>query len=945
MFAAFSNLKIFDPAMRNLQIVEASKYVNEPLPLKSSIYQNGSSVYSNLKNLVLKREISLHSIPSQNCGVLPEIQAYWFCSQQNTQNSSYDLNLCRYDLNSVEVLSNFTTSIRFVQTFKPIKGIFNAKIGKCLFIVTDGDAFIYGIENDTNNIINTDFSAKLTSYATCLEINKGSIFIGCEDGNVYQAIYKSIDILNYKFLNLYSPGSGIIKTITGIFKRKSSKILGISLGDRFLVALLSNKVEVYKINGYIYKVNSIKVENSYLSIQILEEDPLCFYCVDVNGVRDFYAEKKIFSLDPPIPLSFEPFGSKRHSWSTSSHLLATKHIHDKSLLVFSSFNENQLRNFCKSNSVENYELISIYQTIYAISLADSHLYILLANKLVIYSILNAKKFLLNCRTEEIYMIYKNYGEKEFMIKYFELLTENEDVTKLEGLCKNDNAKIYYLFIWIYKLISPIWKIDISCIHASSAHPDLSGKASECDFFTLAEQIIKKLKILRSKLGYNYQPACDFLDEFVQTYFYCSLLSDYGIPYSETFETILTKETDFKNATLKCLLDLFAFNQSIEPLIKTMQNSCPLYLPLEHINMQRGLQLIKNDDKDSLVKSLDYLSNARFDISVVQRFNSLKFYYGSVFLIRKYFNFNYETAVDLFKASVRCKAALEHALTDSRESFLYPLFEAVISNSELEESSCKCCDSKDRTIDLVKIEHPVFVTFLKDRQSKSDSSSEKIYNLYWKYLLYRNRKVEAVEALLSICQRSEVSLEQKAEFLQTALSISTGTHLNPEVKMRLKLYEIQQELMRRVPAMRTPNLLDYNTLFNDYTYNHPDLSLKVLDAVMCKDDKLYREIYQKLFSTKNVRDCILLIKDLSNKDISLVTSFLVESSPEDICNLLEQAGFSYEEIIQAIKSALHSTSKPETKIQLLKSLRKFSKFSEFKECEAFCERSFGIKIYK
>lgn len=922
-----SCLKILHPRMRHSSIIEASRYSNELLPLKSDIYRNGSSVYSNFKNLVLSKEVSIPKVCSEECGVLSEIHAVWWVVTEGLQ---FNLSIHRFDLGTTEMLSNFSTCVRFVKVFQPVRGIFNSKIQNCLLVVTESDAIIYGIESDTHSIINTDFSCKLCSRVTCVEINHGCIFLGCADGNVYQAIYKSIDLLNYKYLNLYSPGNTILKSITGIFRKRPQKIARISVGERYLVSL-SDRLEVFKIEGGMYRVSAIELEgHGYIGVQIVEEDPLLFWCVCTNGARDFFSTEKFFSLDPAV---VESSDGEKIVLSTPTRFLSIKKTYERSTLVLSSFNEDQLRNFSRARPVGNYEVVSIFQHVLSADLSDKSLYVLTEDRVIHFSILDSKKFLLNCRPQEIYMMFKNYGDVEFMVKYYELLTENEDTSKLEGLCKNESARNHALFVWIYTLIKPVWTVDLYSLKSSDPLVEPEVDVSVLD------GIVKKLRILRSRIGQGCESALEFIDEFIQTNFYASLLADYNITFSETFESILTKDTDFKKTTLKSLLDVFTLNQSIEPLIKTMQNNCPMYLPLDQINMQRGLQLIKKDDKDSLVRSLEYLTQTKFDPSVVAKFNEIGFFYGSVVLIKNSFDFDYESAVQLFRQSVRCKKALDLALGDTRESFLYPLFEAIMDLSEF--SPCVCCEAKEGMIDLVKIDNPLFVVFLKDNQGRN----EKVYNLYWKYLLYRDRKVEAIEALLNLSQRSGIPLEQKVDFLHTALSISTGTHLNAEVKLRLKLYDIQKELMTREPAMRTSQLLDANTLFNDYSYRHPDLSIKILDAINFRDEKVLRELYSKLFSGRSLRDCVIFLREIANKDLGLVIDLLVDKDCEDLCASLEQAGFQYEEIIQNVTNVLRGVTHPDIKVSLLKSLRRFSKFGEFKEWESYCEKTFGIRIYK
>ncbi|KAM0681059.1 hypothetical protein GINT2_000842 [Glugoides intestinalis] len=915
--------------MRNLPILEASRYASQLLPLKSDVYRNGSSFYSNFRTLLLNKESSIPKMSALKSGVLPEIQAFWYVTQNKLV---FTLHIFRYELNSLEVIPDFPSSICFVKAFKPTKGIFNSKIQHCLLVVTETDLIVYGVEADTHSIINTDFSAKLASKATCLGVKNGKIFIGCQNGNIYQAVCKSIDFLNYKYLSLYTPSTSLFKTLTFLFNKKKEPIFHISAGQRFLVAI-SSSIEVYNVEYGAYKLYDIPLDQTvkYTNVQIVEESPILFYCAQSSGKRDFYTTAFLFSKDPAVVESSDLL---KMTFTTESHFLSIRSCFERSTLVLSSFNEDQLRNFSKTKPVENYEVQTIYNQGVDATISENGLFILTPTSVIHYLILDAKRFLLNCKIADICKIYTNYGDVEFMVKYFQLLTENEDVSKLDGLCKNESIKTHALFVWLYTLIKPIWTVDLYTLKS------IQDQDRSCEL--LIDEIIRKLKILKSRLSFGYDSARDFIDEFIQTNFYTTLLADYNIFFKETFESILTQESDFKTFSLKTLLDAFGINQSIEPLLKTMQNNCPIYLPLDNINLQRGLLLIKKDDRDSLMRSLSYLSQSKFDLEVINKFNEVGFYYGSIFLIREKFDFSYEETVELFKQSLKCKGAFDYCLQDTRESFLYPFFEAAIQLETF--SSCVCCDSLKMEPDLLSITNPLFKLFLKENLTKN----ENVCNVYWKYLLVRHEKIEAIEALINFSQRPGFSLDKKVDFLQTALPISAGTHLNSEIKLRIKLYEIQKELMRRSTSFHTTTLLDSDTLYNDYCCEYPDLKIKVLDAIGYKDENVFKSLFVTYFNSHSLQECFLFLAELTNKKIETVFDSLISkitTSTVDFCTGLVMAGFDYEEIIKEVKKSLDSNIHPEVKIELLKSLKLFSKFNEYSECEKNCEKNFGIRVNK
>jgi nuclear pore complex protein Nup155 len=910
-------------------IKEAERYTNELLPLKSEIYQNGSSLYSNLKTTVLRRDFTVPDIPSNaRSGILPEINMVWYTSPSK-------LHLYRYDMNTIEDISNFSTDVQFVRCFEPVKGIFNSKIAYCILVITDNEAIIYGIEKENFSIINTEFSVKLSSRVSCVEISCGNIYLGCIDNNIYQAMYKSIDIFNYKHMNLYCPSNFIVKTFNNIFTRKSPKITHMSVGKKFLVALSKN-LQIYNIENGIYKINSINISESYTSVQIIEENPLLFCCTRRGGIRDFYSKSFMFSKDFPLVDNAQV---NQQFFSTPLKFLSIRRSHDSSLLVLASFNEDHLRNFSKIKPVENYETIAIHSPINSVILTDQSLMVLTERKLSVYEIYNSKKIILASPPQENYTLYKNYGDVEFLIKYYELLAENEDVSKLEGLCKNDSIKNHALFVFIYNLVKPVWRLDVMDLKMNG----IPSANIKCD---LLDDVSRKLENLKNKIGTKFEEARSFIDMFVQTNFYVSLLVDHNIAFKETFESILSGDSQFKNNTLKMLLDVFSCSSNVDPLIKNMKANCPLYLPLDQINYQRGLELIRKGSRENLLQSLEFFKMVKLENSTLKKFNSLNFYYGSAYLIREHFDFSYEEAVALFTESIKCKKAMDYCLNDSRENFLYPLFEALLNLKDFER--CICCDCQE-TLELIKIDNPVFRIFLKD------SRNEKAVTLYWKYLLYRGCRVEATEALIALSQRQDLDLAAKVDFLQTALSISTGTYLNSEIKMRLKLYSIQCELLRRSKSLNITQLLSADSLFNDYCYKHYDLSIKILDAINFQDKAVIKETYVKYFKLLTLEECFSFLKQITNKDLDIVLDILISKinnepnfcneSEFSFCKKLVDVGFDHKDVVHHIRGILMNHGHPNIKLYLLNDFQGFADFKDFKECKQYCETVCGIKINK
>lgn len=879
--------------MRSSQILVAARYNNEPLPLKAFIYENGSQGYSSFKNLFPEKEISINKISSKKAGILPEMRSYYYVSYTT-------LYLCRYDTHNIETLRDFSSEIRFVEVFKPIEDVFNEKIQNCLLIITETEVIIYGIEVDSYNIISTEFSCKLASAATCLQINNGQIFIGGDDGFVYQAVYKTLDLFSYRYMTLNRLGGSLLKSLTSIFRKKQRKITAISVGKKFLVAL-SDKVDIFRIDSGVYKVDTIALDESYLGIQIIEENPLFFYCISSNGKRDFYSTKLLFSRDGP---SFpDEFNAQKIFRSNQDMNVSIRKVYDKTMVQINRFNPNHLRNFTKFSPVENQETFPILDSVLDVKILDK-IYILAESKIFIYEISDSKRFLMNCRNQEVSSMYNLFGDIEFMANYFELLSMNESIAKLEGLCKDAHAKNFALFVWMYRLLKPIWNVS----------PEKLRDNRHIQF------AINKMNSLKPKIAYNFHEAAEFMDEFIQTGHYINLLFDYNVVFNESLEMILTTETDFKKYTLKNLLNLFSNNQAIEPLLKTMSNSCPLYLPLNQINLQRGLQLVKLEDKESLRKSLQYLENAKFDQTIIDTFNEIGFYYGSVYLIKKLFDFEYAYAVDLFKSSVKCKCSFELAMSDTREDFLYPFFDALIElgSPTFKGSLSACCEEGDDfTFNLLMIKNPLFEKFLR---YSFNSVPHKI--IYWKYCLIRDKKEQAIQTLLSLINDTS-SMDTIQSYLDKALTVSIGTSYHGEIKLKIKLFKIQRELFERDSKFKRTSLLDSETLYNDYLIDHPDLGLMVLDAVGFKDMNVLKEQYQKLFKQKSLREACLAFNDISQKHFDMILEIMIELKCDDVCLYLELCGFKPDIINKNITSYVNEkVGNPSVKSSLLANLKDY-----------------------
>lgn len=922
--------------MRNSEIAEAFIEVNKLHPTMFEIYTRSSSAYSNFKTLNLKKEYSLNFENHDEFtlyGILNEINMIYYVEKNN-------LHLYNYCTCVTEHIQGFSTPIKIVKCFAPLSGIFNqANVKFCLFIATQYDAVIYGIDSDNNGIFNTDFKCKMLSIPLSCNIQKGRIFIGSEDGNTYEIIYSTIPILNYKTMSVYSPTTFIMRAINALFKRKADRIISISSSTEYVISL-SQRIDIFSITGSLSHIKTITPAVQYLNVQIIEEQPLLFYCIQRNGNRDYYTlEGKVFTKDVEFNITGKDNNVHLMIQTTKNKAVYLRKNNGIVFLSLFSFNEDQLVNFKTNAPCENYEQINADLQVNTIKITSESLLILSNSRLKEYEIFTHKQLLLNCRTEELYSIYKNYGELYFTIKYYELLAENEIVYRVESFCKNQNIKRFALYCFVAKLLKKIYKIDL-CNMFSTGNAD----------YIYFSNVVKKLKNILSKLNEQNKEAILFIDEITQTFHYLNYLNQYHISYNETLESILFHENSkFKEVTLQKILDFFSKHRSIDSLIRTMNNVCPIYLPIEKINTQLGIELIKGNTTQGLKESLKYFVNMSKinTYYVVGLFNSSQYYIGSIHVIKnsQTDDFTYENLVNLFKESVKCKGAISEGLNESRENIIYPFYEGLLFNFVQNKRfiQCRCCiNLVDNGFNIFEIDAPSFENFLKEKHYAED----KLCDLLWKYQLHKNKKEDAVETLIQLAYRNEIAMEKKISFLEMALSINSIK--NREVKRILEIYYLQKELSIRKQC-HFNRLLSADSLLNDYMYDEYDLGILLLDILQYKNKKTLSDMWKNfILKTKNIEVIFEVISKLKNKTSCLylfidplVNKIVNNNIKINMCHKLSSVGIDYTEIIFNIKNVLTNNNHPEIKKYLLNELKNYAKNNEYEEIQTHITQIYGI----
>ncbi|KAI5150100.1 hypothetical protein ENBRE01_1297 [Enteropsectra breve] len=1015
--------------MRYDHLAEARKYAEMLPPKRSEIYANGNSLYSNYKTLVLNREYSAPSDDYHRVGIIPQINVVWHCRYGK-------LTFYNYEANSSESVMQINSNITHVEVFVPTPGIFKATIAQCLLIVTETEVMIFAVDQKT--IIATDFQIKLYSKVSKVTIANGRIFLGCHNGVTYEFQYIMMDIFDYKYCRLYNP-NGIITSLVKAVRKRNAPIKCLASGSSYVVSY-GKEINILSIkSNSIQNVKAISTDETYVSIQIIEENPLFFSCLHSSGRRDFYTQDGIFYTKegtaisknnpfdylgpapaaqmPPAPVmrrsirnevywvqpKYEPYQdfNQPKYLSTPDVLISIQPSEKSSRFVAISFNEDQEKNFSKTKPIENFETNILYDQIREAKIHNSQLFIVTKGKLLIYDILDSKKYLLGCKIQDIALMYKNYGDIEFMIMYFELLMEGASVTKLEGFCKNESVKKHALYLFIYKIIKSVYhkslyelikKENEDAYHDVERWNDIKNERKVMEAVLQVKRTsneippanlstseldltIYKLKNLKNRILNTHvivdKEILKFIEDFIETVYYGKVLFEYKIVFEESVEDILMRESNFKNSTLKALLNSVSLNHNIYPIMKMMKNKCPGYLPADQINYQRGLELLKKEEGNYLSEALELFKEGKFDLELVSKFNAMGYFYGSVTLLRAKalenrdaFTGNrrngmsksantigfYEGLASVLKDSVRCKAALEEGLKDSNEEFLYPFFEAILKIKEF--SKCVCCSNVDLEMNLLKTENPLFLGFL--RSSRSDEAC----NLLWRYLLYRGRKREAVEAILNLCERNDLEFSKKIGLLEVGLAAATVTtgikksenealnELHARISLMLKLGQIQEELMERNKRYKTSQLLNADSLFNDYCADAPDLGLRVLDAVNFEDKKVIRELYHQYMEDKPLGICLEFMKSIRNKDLEMVFTILLGKMEKqhNICALLQESGFKSNDIITCTKNAIQTGGDPVKKGQLVQSLEDFT-HERATDCRVYCEQACGMNFNK
>ncbi|WUR03562.1 nucleoporin NUP157/170 [Vairimorpha necatrix] len=910
--------------MNKKQIFEETKaYEDREKYSLTEIFSTCSQSFTNYKTLKKLKEYSLPQENYDKSGIIPEMSIIWYAH-------NYRLSIFRYESNNYEEICTFNSKILFVDIFIPKKGIFNSKISYCFIVFTENQIIIYGVDKISQALINTNFVASTVSKCLCYCLKNGNIFIGCEDGNVYEVIYKSLDSWSFKLMYLYSPDTNLLTNlIPTILRRKKSKIIKMSSNEKFLI-VLSKKITVYNIESGIFKIREISLYKEYIDCQLLEEknDNLFFYCVQPDGSRDFYDTKYLYTKKCFIDTT-EKEDLKIKTF-LNKFIVLEKNRYQGSLIHFITVNEFQKTNIDRNKASENQETINLQEEITNFFVNGKFLFLISKSKISFYEILDLKQFVIVSRIEEVYNMFKNLGLREGLALYFDIFSMNCDVSKLEYLCiKIDENHIKGLFSFIYRQMKKFLNIKIFKI------------LEDDNLKNEMEKTVQKFKNLISKLKQNeFKIARDFMDYFIQSVNYVTVIHEYNINLEDMtfYRLLLNDEAEFKKRSLDSLMEIFKTNQSLDTLISSLSNKSKDYLPLDEIYYHKGFDLLKKyPSKDKLWESLTNFKNINFNSEIIKKFNELKFFTGSIILIRKHYDqelkmkYDHEEVVNLLCPSIKCNGSITNCLEDKREDFLYSFFDALVENLLVKEikEDCACCEIKTnmKLPDIIKLESKFLSKYLQEKSLTN--SNPLIYELYWKYCAYRDDRVEAVKSLINLIDKKNINLEKRIDLLKKAKTVSLHSPYHDEIKKRTMLSNIQLELLERGENSKNIKfqLLSSDKLFNDFAYKYPDLALKIIDQSIFKDKNIIRKYLNECLNEDFKSSVNFLI---SNKfegtvlDCEMIGEILLEKMKQgdELCRNLYEIGFSYQEIENFIEKKIKREDDLEFKNFLMEDFRVF-----------------------
>lgn len=911
---------------------EAGTYEQRPVPQKEAIFSKSESTYSTYKYLEKSVEYTLPTeitdlIKESFCyGIIPEIKTVWI--------SHTRLHLYNY-FNCVLKEIQFTSKVENILFFQPIKCFFNEKIKQALLVVTEKSILFYGIDTESNELIETNVVVYSNTRIQDVKSFDGRIFLGGDDGNLYQLIYSNNNFLGLRTAYLKNLDFKFVKKILPFFSKKNQPIKKIAFSKNWSLTLSDNEVKLYNVKEKETKfINSFDLErnSSFIDIKIIEESEsnVFFYLINKVGKR-FYYTNTSFLFEKRAPLEENDLLPLFHKANNNGLVLYKK----TGLAYFINLNEDVLKNFTLNKVIENYEVIKTeFDEIF---LKERVLIIVKGRNITFYEINDSEGLLESCRPEEVYTLIKNYGDREIISIFYSLLSKEKDISKIEPmLTKNEVLRKQGYFTFLFRMINEIWEEKIDSV-----------------FFLKAERICKKLKIV---LGSNFALQEDFSNEFIQSINFLKIAYEYNLSFDFTLSSLMLDELDLRNTLIKKLLTQFA--GQVESLENLLSTKCPKFVNFQEIYYFKGLEALdRSKSKENLYESLNNFKFLSFCLEdIIEKYLQVHFYVGSVTILKKLKAKKEENIfikkINYLKQSLKCKKSIEVGLEDLNKEFSFLIFEALISNllekNELTNSNCMCCNSdfKFTFNDLINLNTPFLQEFL--AQKSEISLVEEEYNLIWKFLVIKNKTDLAVENLVRIAETKPISLEGRMNYLNIAHTLKNSK----ELFLKIETLKIQQEFLKIKPNCLLQNkLLSPTELFNDFLLPAKQnlLALRMYDLFNYSDINLLNKLWVSVLQS-DLKNDLNLVKQLGLRNSALSLDviariFLQKYNLEDM-NLvmsLVEIGFNRSEVIDFFERLLKGSEyqHPNEKKKIMDVLVKAGDVSYQKRVKGFCYENYGL----
>lgn len=909
---------------------EALGYEKRPTSVRQHVYAKASTEYSTYKYIQKHTDFLLPQMLTDalrhkvKVGIVPELSSLWASLKKFT--------LWNYVNNTISEIEFMSPVTHFI-VFKPKPNVFTNKIAECALIVNRSQVIIYGLSSEAKEFINTGLVASVPDRVVSISETQGNVFVGCANGNVYKVIYRNASIFSSQYMYLKDLDSSSFGFIFPAFFKfgRPSPITKVVSGKHWLLVLMEGEVRMYSIShDRVLKGGDIPVGVKYISAEIVEESDseLFFYCVCRNGSRDFYNRDALL-FSRKAPFTDNDLNGVGVCTNVGTMIIYKK-AYSGNMVTVVHFNDDQTVNFSANKAAENFEILNI-EDLREVFLGGSNIFCITGQEGKIYSIMSTEDLLMHCRPEETYSFLKNYGERETLALYYSIMSKNKDYSKLEHLySKNETARVPAFYSFVVRLVTGILERKI-----------------DHNFFMESERVTKRIKGVVDKLKIKDE----FVTDLIETLNFLKIYYEYGLVVDETLSKILLENTSIKKTLLDNLINQFGGN--MDTIVNLLLARCPSFIPINEVYYQKGLECLEKGD---LQGSLSNFKNLNHDLEpIIEKFNVLRFYVGSVVLLRKA-EHSLERRIGLLRESVQCWGSLGAALDDFREGFAFCLFEALLANmqsSSYMKGNCECCGESSDSFSrksFLSLNSPFLEAFMVEKSALSFKKEE--YTLLWKYYALNNLKDKAVESLLKIAENKPMKLDARLEYLNIAFSIDSSKAL----MLRLETAKLQKELLMKKYIPILDNLiLSPNDLLNDYIIPNKcfGLGLRLVDLFDYCDQSVLKKLWSDALQQGHLKENLDFIKSLNVKksalNLEIIANILIskyDSRSPNLINFLVDSGFSKSEVLGLFEKIIKDprTSHPMQKKKVLDILLQSNEGNTeyVKRVARYCQSNYGIK---